>query len=93
MIDKLAEASISDTTTIVYGSEFNDGRSHTMDPQPLLIAGGGGNLKMGQVIDASPMGHTGNDVYAFMLTALGQRVEKFGIENCKVGHIKQLFKV
>lgn len=92
MMDKLAAAGILDSTTILYGSEFGDGRNHSVNPQPILIAGGGGNLKMGQVLDVAQVRHTGNDVYATTLTALGQPTAKFGIEKCNVGHIKQMFK-
>ncbi len=93
MIDRLKALNILDTTTIMFGSEFGDGRSHVVNPQPMLVAGGGGNLKMGQVIDASPSKHTGNDVYATVLTALGHKADTFGIKECNVGHIKAMMKV
>lgn len=92
-MDKLSGAGILDQTAIVYGSEFGDGRSHVVNPQPHLIAGGGGNLKMGQIIDASKGKHTCNDVYTTLLTALGQRTEKFGIDKYNVSQITEMHKV
>lgn len=91
-MDKLSAAGILDQTTIVMGSEFGDGRSHVVNPQPHLIAGGGGNLKMGQVIDGSKGKHTLNDIYTTVLTALGQKTEKFGVAKYNISQITEMFK-
>ncbi len=92
MMDKLKTANLLDSTTILWGSEFGDSRGHVRDPQPILLAGGGGDLKMNQVVDMRPSHHTSNDIWATVLTALGQKVEKFGQENCNVGHIQEIRK-
>ena len=92
-MDKLNAAGILDQTAIVYASEFGDGRSHVVNPQPHLIAGGGGNLKMGQIIDASKGKHTLNDIYSTLLTSLGQKTEKFGIEKYNISQITEMNKV
>lgn len=91
-MDKLAAAGILDQTAIVYGTEFGDGRSHVVNPQPHLIAGGGGLLKMGQIIDGSKGHHTLNDIYSTLLTALGQKTDKFGVDKYNVSQILEMIK-
>lgn len=92
MMDKLKAVNLLDSTTLVYGSEFGDSRSHQRDPQPVLVAGGGSNLKMNQVIDANEKKHTSNDVWATVLTGIGQKADKFGQDNCNRGPITEMFK-
>ena len=91
LMDKLDQAKILDQTTIVYGSEFGDGRSHTRSPQPHLIAGGGGLLKMNQVINGNGR-ITSNDVYATVLTALGQSAPTFGERASNTGLIPAMMR-
>ncbi len=90
-MNKLEEAKILDSTVIVYGSEFGDSRSHTINPQPHLIAGGGGQLKMGQTIDGQ-LKNTNCDIYSTTLTALGQKADTYGEAAFNTGHIAAMLK-
>ena len=52
-----------DNTIILVGSEFGDGRSHIISPQPLLIVGGQNVLTKGKEWDFE-LGQTPSHVYA-----------------------------
>ncbi len=90
LLTKLKDANILDTTTVVMGSEFGDGRSHAPSPMPHIIAGGGGKLLMGQTLDLPQ--HTLCDVYASVLTGMGFSAPTFGETMFNTGLINQLFK-
>lgn len=92
MMEKLKAVGLLDTTTIVYGSEFGDGRPHQVSPQPVLIAGGGINLKMGQVIDTAQGKHTANDIWSTVLTGIGHKTERFGSAEFNTTQIKAIFR-
>lgn len=90
LMNKLDEAKLLDTTTLLMGSEFGDGRTHAVHPMPHIIAGGGGQLQMGQILDLPQ--HTLCDVYATVLTGLGFPVGTFGEVPFNTGLIKGMLK-
>ena len=89
LLDKLKAANLLDSTVVIAGSEFADGRNHEVDPQPHLIAGGGGTLKMGQVFDGGNK-VTNCDIYRTVLSGLGYQMDSFGNKSFNTGLIKQI---
>jgi len=89
LLDKLKAANLLDSTVVIAGSEFGDGRSHQVDPQPHLIAGGGGTLKVGQVFDGGNK-VTNCDIYRTVLSGLGYQMDSFGNKSFNTGLIKQI---
>jgi hypothetical protein len=67
--------SLLDTTIIVAGTEFGESDHHVRNPQPLLLAGGGG-IRMGQELNLP--NRTSNDVYHTVLEALDIKVPNVG---------------
>jgi hypothetical protein len=73
-----------DTTISVYGNELSSGGGHTVSDLPLVVAGGGGALKLGHHIKAED----GTDLANFWLTilnnGLGLGLPSFGTLGTKV---------
>ena len=70
----LAGGNLYDQSILVVGTEFGESNEHIRNPQPLLVAGGGG-IKTGKVIAA---GRSSNDVYHSVLKALNINVDSVG---------------
>jgi hypothetical protein len=77
-------STLFDTTISVYGNELSSGGGHTVSDLPLVIAGGGGALKLGHHIKAE----NGTDLANFWLTilnnGLGLGLPSFGTLGTKV---------
>ena len=92
-LDRLASVGMAnggrliDYTVVLMGTEFGEPRTHTISPQPHLIAGGSRlGVRLGQVIDVDLKSNT-NDLYKTVLLALGLDVAHFGKEQYNTGVI------
>lgn len=50
LLEKLKAASLLDETLVLYGSDMSDGNVHLSENLPMLLCGGGSDLKFGQEI-------------------------------------------
>lgn len=50
LLEKLKAASLLDETVVLYGSDMSDGNTHYTENLPMLLCGGGSDLKLGQEI-------------------------------------------
>lgn len=71
------DGSLLDHSMIVYGSCISDGNSHENSDLPILLLGGGANVKMGRHI-MYPKDTPVCNLYLTMLDKLGIPVESFG---------------
>jgi hypothetical protein len=78
-IPDVGGATLLDNTLSVFGNELSSGAAHSLWPMPVLVAGGGGVLKMGQHI--KPNARTDQAaVWLTVLNALGMNLQSFGTE-------------
>jgi len=88
--EKLRSHSILDSTLVIAGSEFADGRTHEKQPQPHVIVGGGDFVSSGSVDVA---GRSNNDLYRTLLQAGGVTLENVGNKKYNTpGEIKGIIK-
>lgn len=71
------EGSLLDHSMIVYGSGIADGDRHNHDDLPVLLAGRGGGLQPGRLIEADE-GTPMTNLYLALLDRMGVRAEKIG---------------
>lgn len=78
-MDKVNEGygTMLDNTIVYIGSEYGDGEAHNFSQQPMIIAGGGGKLKMGVHI-AAPDGLPQANAVLDVLNAMGIQRPAFG---------------
>ncbi|RYZ51003.1 MAG: DUF1552 domain-containing protein, partial [Proteobacteria bacterium] len=81
-IPDIGGASLLDNTFSVFGNELSSGASHSLHPMPLLLAGGGGALKLGQHIKAEDKTDQAA-VWLTVLNAMGMGLESFGTDGKK----------
>ena len=72
-----------DNSIVYIGSEYGDGDAHQFSNQPMIIAGGGGKLKMGQHI-AVPGGMPQANAVVDVLNAMGVARPSFGDSNGRI---------
>jgi hypothetical protein len=71
------EGTLLDHTMLLFGSSLRDGNKHDPHNLPLVLAGHGGGLKMGQHI-TSEKGTPLCNLHLTMLQAAGVKTERFG---------------
>lgn len=71
------DGTLLDHCQILFGSSLRDGNRHDPHNLPLVLAGHGGGLKMGQHI-VSPHGTPLCNLYLTMLQSAGAKVDRFG---------------
>lgn len=78
-MDKINEGAgtLLDNTIVYIGSEYGDGDAHNFSNQPMIIAGGAGKLKMGQLIEA-PGGMPQANAVLDVMNAMGVQRASFG---------------
>ena len=72
-----------DNSIVYIGSEYGDGDAHQFSNQPMILAGGGGKLKMGQHI-AVPNGTPQANVVLDVMNAMGVARTSFGNSNGRI---------
>jgi hypothetical protein len=72
-----------DNSIVYIGSEYGDGDAHQFSSQPMILAGGGGKLKMGQHI-AVPSGTPQANVVVDVMNAMGLMRPSFGNSNGRI---------
>ena len=78
-----------DHTMLVYGSGLSDGNRHTHDDLPVLVAGRGGDLRMGRHV-VYPKGTPMTNLYLTLLDRMGVPAEKVGDSTGAVEHLTGL---
>jgi hypothetical protein len=88
-MDKVNEGSgtMLDNSIVYIGSEYGDGDAHQFSKQPMIIAGGGGKLKMGVHI-AAPEGMPQANAVLDVLQAMGIQRTSFGDSNGNIPGLK-----
>jgi hypothetical protein len=78
-MDKVNEGAgtLLDNSIVYIGSEYGDGDAHQFSKQPMIIAGGGGKLKMGVHI-AAPEGMAQANAVVDVMQAMGLPRTSFG---------------
>ena len=66
-----------DNSIVYIGSEYGDGDAHQFTNQPMILAGGGGKLKMGQHLTV-PSGTPQANVVLDVMNAMGLARPSFG---------------
>ena len=83
------DGSLLDHSMIVYGSGLSDGNRHTHEDLPVLIVGGGGELRLGNHIvypKATPM----TNLYLTLLDRMGVPSEQIGDSTGRIEHLTNL---
>lgn len=79
------------STVILAGSEFGDGRNHTVSPQPLALLSGHKAFKTGQgMLDVK--GQSTNDIYKTVLQGMDLTSDGFGDPDDESGLIQKALK-
>lgn len=78
LLDKLKAAALLDETLVLYGSDMSDGNVHLTENLPMLLCGGGTDLRFGQEVtppDRRPL----SDLHVEIATLLGlDQITAFG---------------
>ena len=77
-----------DESVVFFGSELSDPPTHDKKNMPFLLAGGGGGLKGGRMLNFSGRSH--NDLLVSILRLFGQNVNSFGDPRHNTGAIAGL---
>lgn len=80
------DGNLLDHSMIVYGGGIRDGDRHDHADLPLLLAGHGGNLKQGRVINADS-GTPMTNLYLSLIDRMGAKAERVGDSNGKLERI------
>jgi Protein of unknown function (DUF1552) len=80
------DGSLLDHAMVVYGSGLSDGNRHTHEDLPILIAGRGGNFRLGEHI-VYPKDTPMTNLFLSLLDRMGVRTDKIGDST---GRIEQL---
>lgn len=73
--------SLLDNSMVLFGSNLFDGDSHGADQMPLLLAGKGGGLKPGRVLDYLEKGDENRracSLYLSLMDRMGLQLDRFG---------------
>jgi Protein of unknown function (DUF1552) len=76
------EGTMLDNSIVYIGSEYGDGDAHSFNNQPMILAGGGGKLKMGQHIATSGMPQA--NAVLDVINAMGVSRASFGNSSGRV---------
>jgi hypothetical protein len=80
------DGSLLDHSLIVYGSGLSDGNRHTHEDLPVLIVGGGGDLRLGSHI-VYPKGTPMTNLYLTLLDRMGVPAEQIGDSTGRIEHL------
>ncbi len=78
---KEGEQSLLDNSMLLCCSNLFDGDTHSADEMPMLLAGRGGGLKPGQIIDYREKGNDNRracSLYLSLMDRMGVELDKFG---------------
>jgi hypothetical protein len=73
--------SLLDNSMILFGSNLFDGDAHGADQMPLILAGRGGGLKPGRVVDVLDKGDDNRracSLYLSLMDRMGVQLDRFG---------------
>lgn len=73
--------SLLDSSMILFGSNLFDGDAHSAEQMPLLLAGRGGGLKPGRILDYMEKGNDDRracSLYLSLMDRMGVQLERFG---------------
>ncbi len=83
------EGTVLDNTIILWCNELGEGRGHTHENVPLIVAGGGGGaLRPGRLLSYD--GRSTNDLYVALLNAMGLPDTTFGNPKYNQGALSNL---
>ncbi|MFO0601213.1 MAG: DUF1552 domain-containing protein [Myxococcaceae bacterium] len=71
LLDRLRTANLLDETLVLYGSDMSDGNVHLTENVPMVVAGGGSDLKLGQTIGVRTTRRSLADLHLEILHLLG----------------------
>jgi hypothetical protein len=80
------DGTLLDHSLIVYGSGLSDGNRHTHNDLPVLVAGKGGNLRLGRHV-VYPVDTPMTNFYLTLLDRIGVREEQIGDSTGRVEHL------
>jgi hypothetical protein len=83
-------SSILDNSMLMLCSSLFDGDSHSAEQLPILLAGRGGGLKPGQVLDYFDKGEDNrraNSLYLSLMDRMGVQLERFGDTSKRISEI------
>ena len=80
------DGSLLDHSLIVYGSGLSDGNRHTHNDLPLVIAGGGGDLRLGRHV-VYPKDTPMANLYMTLLDRMGVHAEQMGDSTGVIDHL------
>ena len=80
------DGTLLDHSVLVYGSGLSDGNRHTHDDLPVLIVGGGGDLRLGRHV-VYPKDTPMTNLYLTLLDRMGVHAEQIGDSTGEVEHL------
>jgi hypothetical protein len=83
------DGTLLDHSLIVYGSGLSDGNRHTHNDLPVLVAGRGGNFRLGRHV-AYPLDTPMTNFYLTLLDRMGVREEQIGDSTGRLEHLTDL---
>ena len=83
------DGTLLDHSIVVYGSGLSDGNRHTHNDLPVLIVGGGGDLKLGRHI-VYPKDTPMTNLYLTLLDRMGVHPEAIGDSTGRVDHLTEV---
>ena len=83
------DGSLLDHSLIVYGSGLSDGNKHTHNDLPVLVAGRGGNFRLGRHV-VYPVDTPMTNFYLTLLDRFGVREEQIGDSTGRVEHLNDI---
>jgi hypothetical protein len=83
------DGSLLDHSLIVYGSGLSDGNKHTHNDLPVLVAGRGGNFRLGRHV-VYPVDTPMTNFYLTLLDRFGVREEQIGDSTGRVEHLADI---
>lgn len=84
LLTRLKRQGLLDQTLVLYGSDMSDGDKHMTKNLPILLCGGGADLKFGQEVGAREQPRPLSDLYMEILPLLGiDSFSSFGSGECK----------
>jgi hypothetical protein len=80
------DGTLLDHALVVYGSGLSDGNRHTHSDLPVLVAGRGGNFRLGRHV-AYPVDTPMTNFYLTLLDRMGVREEQIGDSTGRIAHL------
>ncbi len=83
------DGTLLDHSIVVYGSGLSDGNRHTHNDLPVLIVGGGGELRLNRHI-VYPKDTPMTNLYLTLLDRMGVHPEQIGDSTGRVDHLTEV---